>query len=230
MFWARRRLERRLARRGHGEPARARSAHRRTWADRMRSPDRASLRGRPRGLWMKVIRKSHRGVSFGLAAAIGLAACAAAAERVNLIAAPPPVFPDLSTALTVALPESRGMAAKPGFALFPAADLFAAPTSPAIVAMTPLSGAALQPPSALEVALAAMIAEGVKSSPIGAGDWRAARQAIHDVYVGREFAPIWMAPDGRLTPAGVAALSRLERADEDGLDLSAFALPKGPLA
>jgi murein L,D-transpeptidase YcbB/YkuD len=179
---------------------------------------------------MKVIRKSHRGVSFGLAAAIGLAACAAAAERVNLIAAPPPVFPDLSTALTIAFPESRGIAAKPNFALSPAADLFAAPTSPAIAAMTPPSDAAVQPPSALEVALAAMIAEGVKSSPIGAGDWRAARQAIHDVYAGRAFAPIWMAPDGRLTPAGVAALSRLERADEDGLDLSAFALPKGPLA
>jgi len=182
---------------------------------------------------MKVIRKSHRGVSFGLAAAIGLAACAAAAERVNLIAPPPPVFPNLSTALTIAFPESRGIAAEPELALSPAAGVFAAPTSPAIAAMTretPPSGAALQPPSAVEVALAAMVAEDVKSSPIGAGDWRAARQAIRDVYAGREFAPIWMAPDGRLTAAGIAARSRLERAEEDGLDLSAFALPKGPLA
>ena len=33
-----------------------------------------------------------------------------------------------------------------------------------------------------------------------------------------------------LTPAADSALARLAQADEDGLDLSAFALPKGPLA
>jgi L,D-transpeptidase YcbB len=181
---------------------------------------------------MNVIRKSHWGVSFGVSAAIGLAACAAAAER-NLIAPPPPVFPDLSTPLTIALSGSRSLVSQPRPALLSSSEPFEAPTSPVVAAMTLgtlAAGAGPQPPSALETALAAMVAEDVKSSPIGAGDWRAARTAIRDFYVGREFAPIWMAPDGRLTPAGVSALSRLERADEDGLDLAAFALPKGPLA
>ena len=42
------------------------------------------------------------------------------------------------------------------------------------------------------------------------------------------FRSVWVADNG-LTPAADSALRRLARADEDGLDLSAFALPKGPV-
>ena len=83
--------------------------------------------------------------------------------------------------------------------------------------------------AALEATLAALVAENVKTSPIGAGDWRAAREAIKAFYAARDFAPVWVTEQG-LTPAADLALARLAEADVDGLDLSAFALPKGPLA
>ena len=84
-------------------------------------------------------------------------------------------------------------------------------------------------PPPIQSALDAMAAEDAKTSPIGAGDWRAARDAIRSFYAARGHAPLWVGDSG-LTPAGVSALARLRRADEDGLDLSAFALPKEPLA
>ncbi len=92
----------------------------------------------------------------------------------------------------------------------------------------PPVAATSQLPWAVEAALAALVAQDVKTSPIGAGDWRAAREAIRAFYAARDFAPVWVAENG-LTPAANSALSRLARSDQDGLDLSAFALPKGPL-
>ena len=77
----------------------------------------------------------------------------------------------------------------------------------------------------MSAALDALVAADVKASPIGAGDWRAARLAIRAFYAARGFAPVWF--DGHdLTPHGRAALARLGRAGEDALDLAAFALPK----
>ena len=79
--------------------------------------------------------------------------------------------------------------------------------------------------AAVSAALDALVAADVKASPIGAGDWRAARLAIRSFYAARGFAPTWTDAHG-LAPHGQAALRRLESADEDALDLSAFALPK----
>jgi len=92
----------------------------------------------------------------------------------------------------------------------------------------PPAAAASPLPAALEAALAALVSRDVKTRPVGDGDWRAARDAIRAFYAARDFAPVWVAQTG-LTPAANSALSRLARSEADGLDLSAFALPKGPL-
>ena len=64
-----------------------------------------------------------------------------------------------------------------------------------------------------------------RPNPLGAGDWRAARAAIAAFYAARDYAPVWVDEDG-LTDAGRSALAQLQRAGDDGLDLSAFALPR----
>ena len=62
-------------------------------------------------------------------------------------------------------------------------------------------------------------------NPLGDGDWRGARAAIGAFYADRRFAPVWVDESG-LTSAGRAVLAQLERAERDGLNLSAFALPR----
>ena len=64
-----------------------------------------------------------------------------------------------------------------------------------------------------------------RRNPLGTGDWRAARGAIAAFYAGRAYAPVWVSENG-LTDAGRAALAQLKRARDDGLNLSAFALPR----
>ena len=129
------------------------------------------------------------------------------------------VAPNVDTAsaplpLAVAPPD-----ATPAAAPAPAPTPAATPQDAAAPAVDPQTAAAVS------AALDALVAADVKASPIGAGDWRAARLAIRAFYAARGFAPLWF--DGRsLNPSGQAALRRLERADEDALDLAAFALPK----
>jgi len=98
-------------------------------------------------------------------------------------------------------------AAPPGFAAAPVA----APLSP------------LQ--SALEAALERLVARGDQPNPLGVGDWRAARAAIAAFYAARDYAPVWVSEDG-LTDAGRSVLAQLQRAGDDGLDLSQFTLPR----
>ena len=130
----------------------------------------------------------------------------AAAANADTAGAPPPA--------AAAAPDASPAAA-------PAATPAATPQDVAAPAIDPQTAAAVS------AALDALVAADVKASLIGAGDWRAARLAIRAFYAARGFAPIWF--DGRdLNPHGEAALRRLERADEDALDLAAFALPKEP--
>jgi L,D-transpeptidase YcbB len=82
-----------------------------------------------------------------------------------------------------------------------------------------LSGAA-----DIESAMETMLNEDVKAKPVGARDWRSARIAIGAFYFMRGFSPVWT-DNGRFTPAARAAIGRLNRARDDGLDLSSFALP-----
>jgi murein L,D-transpeptidase YcbB/YkuD len=79
-------------------------------------------------------------------------------------------------------------------------------------------------PTAVARAIDRLILDDAAVNPLGAGDWREARAAIGAFYAAREFEPIWVDRKG-LTAAGHSALSQLRRAAEDGLDLSAFALP-----
>jgi murein L,D-transpeptidase YcbB/YkuD len=79
-------------------------------------------------------------------------------------------------------------------------------------------------PTAIAAALARLIArDGL--NPLGDGDWRTARAAIGAFYADRLFAPVWVDATG-LTAAGRAAVAQLERAADDGLNLSAFVLPR----
>jgi murein L,D-transpeptidase YcbB/YkuD len=109
----------------------------------------------------------------------------------------------------------------------PDATPVAAPAPTPAAAPQDASAPAVDPQTAaaMSAALDALVAADVKASPIGAGDWRAARLAIRAFYAARGFAPVWL--DGHdLNPNGRAALARLGRADEDALNLAAFALPK----
>ena len=139
--------------------------------------------------------------AIGLAASLGLGVPAALAD--------PQPAPDAASTGTI----------KP--ALPP--DIAEPPTTADAPPPSPASPLAL----ALQATLDAAVAQDLKTRPIGAGDWRAALEAVRGVYAARAYAPLWVAGNG-LTPAGASALARLLRADEDGLDLSAFALPTAP--
>jgi murein L,D-transpeptidase YcbB/YkuD len=76
----------------------------------------------------------------------------------------------------------------------------------------------------VEAASEAMLKEDVKTRPVGARNWRAARIAIGVFYFERGFAPLWTR-EGVFTPSACAAIARLSHAEDDGLDLSAFAVP-----
>jgi murein L,D-transpeptidase YcbB/YkuD len=159
---------------------------------------------------MGVTCDSIRAGAFALVALAWLGGPAAAeapatAPNVDAASAPP-----AATAPPDAIP-----AAAPAPAPSPAAT----PQDAAAPAVDP------QMAAAVSAALDALVAADVKASAIGAGDWRAARLAIRAFYAARGFAPVWLDGHG-LNPLGQAALARLERADEDALDLAAFALPK----
>ncbi|MBV8474984.1 MAG: hypothetical protein JO107_12995, partial [Hyphomicrobiales bacterium] len=144
--------------------------------------------------------------------------CCAAALAAALALAAPAAFADPSPA-PASLPQ--GAQAAPAITT-PTPEKADAPSpSPTTPPAPPLA-------AAMQSALDAMPIQDFKTSPIGAGDWRAAMEAIRAFYAARANAPLWVDDKG-LTPAGASALARLRRADEDGLDLSAFALPKEPL-
>lgn len=94
--------------------------------------------------------------------------------------------------------------------------------------------------AALRDAISASAGESVSSSRPGqtpASGLRREREAVAAFYAARDFAPLWLKDGAGLpadwTPAARAALRRLERAHDDGLDVSQYsisALPEGDLA
>jgi len=102
----------------------------------------------------------------------------------------------------------------------------AAPDNPPPVAYDPTVGPSLSPmQSALQAALWRLVASDDHRNPLGSGgDWRAARGSIAAFYASRAYAPVWVSETG-LTEGARAALTQLKRASDDGLNLSAFALP-----
>jgi L,D-transpeptidase YcbB len=116
--------------------------------------------------------------------------------------------------------------AEPKFELALSAAPGPAPPDILPVVYDPTVGPSLSPvQSALRASLERLIARDDRRNPLGSGDWRAARAAIAAFYAGRFYAPVWVSESG-LTDAGGAALAQLERARDDGLNLSAFALPR----
>jgi murein L,D-transpeptidase YcbB/YkuD len=94
------------------------------------------------------------------------------------------------------------------------------------VVYDPTVGPSLSPTqSALQAALWRLVARDDRRNPLGSGDWRAARGAIAAFYAARNYTPVWVSENG-LTEAGRGTLSLLKRARDDGLNLSAFALPR----
>ncbi|HLH51643.1 MAG TPA: L,D-transpeptidase family protein [Roseiarcus sp.] len=80
-------------------------------------------------------------------------------------------------------------------------------------------------PRDIAAALAALpVAEGKKSPVAGLPNWAAARDALERFYLARGDMPIFTDARG-FSAAGRAAIGRIRRADEDGLDLSSFAIP-----
>ena len=134
----------------------------------------------------------------------------------------------------VAIQELQGALRSPGLLRFTgngggrATETPKAPVPPDIlpVVFDPTAGPSLSPlQRALQAALWRLVARDDRRNPLGSRDWRAARGAIAAFYARRSYAPVWVSENG-LTNAGRAALSQLERAPDDGLNLSAFALPR----
>ena len=78
--------------------------------------------------------------------------------------------------------------------------------------------------SDIEAAVEAMLKADLKPGAPGAREARALRLAVGVFYFKRGFAPFWTDENG-WTPRARAAIDRIGRAGDDGLDLSAFALP-----
>jgi L,D-transpeptidase YcbB len=99
-------------------------------------------------------------------------------------------------------------------------------SAPPPVLYDPTASAPLSPvQSAVQAAMQRFVTHEDKRNPLGSRDWRAARGAIAAFYAGRSYAPLWVSENG-LTDVGLAALTQLKRASDDGLNLSAFALPR----
>ena len=148
---------------------------------------------------------SIRAGACALVAMAWLAGPAAAATGAEVASAPPAATAPAETS--------------PAVAPVPAPTPTETPQGAAAPAVDPQTAAAMS------AALDALVAADLKTSPIGAGDWRAARLAIRAFYAARGFAPVWL--DGHdFNPHGRAVLARLGRADDDALNLAAFALPK----
>jgi murein L,D-transpeptidase YcbB/YkuD len=109
----------------------------------------------------------------------------------------------------------------------PSTALRRAPTdNPPPIVYDPTANAPLSPVQrALQAAMGRLVARDTHRNPLGSGDWRAARGAIAAFYARRSYAPVWVSENG-LTDAGRATLSQLKRAPDDGLTLTALALPR----
>jgi murein L,D-transpeptidase YcbB/YkuD len=125
---------------------------------------------------------------------------------------PPPDAPafDGSRITPVAAPATDATPVHP----FAAPDASApAPAPDASAPSDPLA-------AAIHAALDSFVAAPPTGSPIGAGDWSAARKAIAAFYAERNYTPLWLDGD-HLSAHAKSALDRLAKAGEDGLDLAA---------
>lgn len=146
------------------------------------------------------------------------------------LASPPASWP--ATAREPELPpevrDPPTIEAAPGGRSGPVANLRSAPLTRGPAAPDPASAPAAASGPDILAALSAMDARPVLARPLGAGDWRAARDAVRAFYAGRSYQPAWTA-DGALTSNAKSVRARLARAGEDGIDLFALTLPPASL-
>jgi L,D-transpeptidase YcbB len=171
------------------------------------------------------------------AAAMACAASLAFADPSPILSPDaPPRFGDVADASPLVTVfavgnRARGWALDASWLVEPKFELAASAASspeelPPPVTYDPTAGPPLSPvQSALQAALGRLVTRGDRRNPLGSGDWRAARGAIAAFYARRAYAPVWVSENG-LTDAGLGALTQLKRASDDGLNLSAFALPR----
>jgi L,D-transpeptidase YcbB len=105
------------------------------------------------------------------------------------------------------------------------ATIVIAPQLPPDIPPASFDAAATSVAERLPFALDALMAGKGRLEALGAGDWRAAREAVRSLYVSRAFLPIWT-ESGQLNAAGRSLLARLNHADEDGLSLRGLDLPE----
>lgn len=164
--------------------------------------------------------------------------CAFAGEAQGLRSPePPPTFSGLPASALIETLHAPPTQAPPLAALNPAdlgpfqtlADAKAASAPPESAPPPGVGRSAGAPPdpvpTAIYEALARLVLREGGPSPLGAGDWRAARAAIGAFYADRGFRPVWVDADG-LTPAGRSATAQIARASEDGLSLTKTPLPR----
>src|SRR5581483_2882862 len=104
----------------------------------------------------------------------------------------------------------------------------AAPAAPAETAAeaSPQPGA---PPAAADTGLAAELTGRLTTAGAATAADRADREALAAFYAARGHVPVWVTATG-LTPAAQAAIAEIRRADDWGLEASAFQLPALPAA
>jgi murein L,D-transpeptidase YcbB/YkuD len=139
----------------------------------------------------------------------------------------PELPPDDAGQPVAALPSPASASAQPA----PAAPAPERPHGAPSIAKSTVEAAPAAPlpsvatPADVEAAVEAMLKTADKSQPAsGPRSQRTARIAVGVFYFKRGFAPYWTNEKG-FTHAAQAAIARLSRAGEDGLDLSAFAIP-----
>jgi murein L,D-transpeptidase YcbB/YkuD len=153
-------------------------------------------------------------------AASELAATASAQDSVDIVVpAEPPAAPVFEAVAPQEVDKALAIVEAPAPADAPlAVEAFAKPP------LSPLS-------AALRDVLAAVPVTAMRVAPgqTPAASWRREREALAAFYASRDFEPLWLR-DGAWTPAARSALRRLERARDDGLDVSQYlisALPEG---
>jgi murein L,D-transpeptidase YcbB/YkuD len=146
-----------------------------------------------------------------------------AAEPASSASEPAPAAPVLSAEQPA--PAAPEIAAEPAAAAAPRAAEAAPAAAPEAVAAEPAA------PDPVRIALKDAV-ERIAAAPVArhaAGQTPSAalrreREAIAAHYAARDFAPLWIAGNS-FTPAARAALARIERAREDGLDLAQYQPP-----
>jgi murein L,D-transpeptidase YcbB/YkuD len=133
-------------------------------------------------------------------------------------AATPPSAPAATSTTPAATPPA------PPAAPAPAADQAATPPAadPAAPAPAPQAQAPTAPADPVVAAVRDVLADKTTGAKAAPSD----RDAVAAFYQARSEGPLWVKPDGTFSPAAQAIAAEIKKADEWGLQASAFSLPQ----